>query len=129
MTGFFVLPLCVLVGVVTPSQLDAPPPATSTHVETYDVSHGIWDALAACESPDGNGGVDWHEGDGGLGPYRGGLQWHPDTWVAVKPDGAPDDPADATREQEIHAAEHLIAKPWGSLRHWPVCARKIGAIP
>lgn len=80
-------------------------------------------SLADCESS-----LTWDEGDGGLGPFRGGLQWHPDTWPAVKPAGAPDDPADATAAQEVAAARTLLAEPWGGWHHWPVCARKLGLI-
>lgn len=84
----------------------------------------VFEQLADCES-----GGDWSEGDGGLGPFRGGLQWHPDTWPAVKPAGAPDDPAAASAEQEVAAARNLLAEPWGGWHHWPVCARKIGLLP
>ena len=82
-----------------------------------------WRSLADCES-----GLTWDEGDGGLGSFRGGLQWTARTWQAVKPDGAPTDPADATPAQEVAAAERLMNEPWGGFHHWPTCARKLGLI-
>lgn len=81
----------------------------------------VWLALADCES-----GQTWDEGDGGLGPFRGGLQFHPDTWAAFAPPGWPADPAAATPAQEVAVAERVLAaQGWGA---WPVCARKLGLI-
>lgn len=82
-----------------------------------------WRSLADCESD-----LTWDEGDGGLGTFRGGLQWTSRTWLAVKPAGAPDDPALASAEQEVAAAENLMDQPWGGYHHWPTCARKLGLI-
>lgn len=82
----------------------------------------VWVALADCES-DGT----WDEGDGGLGPFRGGLQFHPDTWAGFAPDGFPDDPADATPRQQVDVAERVLARQgW---KAWPVCSRKLGLRP
>lgn len=97
------------------------PAGADTVTPAPDPVPAVWQALADCES-----GGDWTEGDGGLGPFRGGLQWHPDTWAAVKPDGAPADPADATAAQEVAAGQQLLAQPWGGWHHWPVCSRKVG---
>lgn len=78
-----------------------------------------WAELAECES-----GGDWTEGDGGLGPFRGGLQFHPDTWAAFRDDDMPADPAAATPRQQVTVAERVLdAQGWGA---WPVCSRKLG---
>lgn len=109
-------PLRVDKGMVVYPRVSQPAPEPSSEPEWT-----VWDTLAECES---NG--DWHEGDGGLGSFRGGLQWTARTWAAVKPEGAPVDPAEASREQEILAAETLMAEPWGGYQHWPVCSRRVG---
>lgn len=93
-------------------------PAAVTPVEPAPVPEP-WRSLADCESD-----LTWDEGDGGLGPFRGGLQFHPDTWAAFAPDHLPDDPAEATPAQEIVVAERVLdAQGWGA---WPVCSRKLG---
>lgn len=106
----------VVVGMLAPLHLPA-------HDPVYVVP-SPWIELATCES-----GPDWSEGDGGIEPFRGGLQWHPATWADVAPDGAPTDPAEASPRQEVQAAETLLSRPWGGFGHWPVCARKIGLLP
>lgn len=79
----------------------------------------VWIALADCES----GGI-WDEGDGGLGPFRGGLQFHPDTWAGFKPDHYPSDPVEATPRQQVDVAERVLERQgW---KAWPVCSRKLG---
>jgi hypothetical protein len=70
-----------------------------------------WDALAAKEA-----GGDWHNKSNPK--YRGGLQFDQQTWDESKPPGAPDDPADATREQQIEAGKNAMTKkPAANL--WP----------
>lgn len=74
-----------------------------------------WDALAQAESS-GN----WAQQGGGAGGiHRGGLQFNPDTWREFKPPGAPDDPAKATREQQIAAAQAAITARGGPQTLWP----------
>lgn len=94
----------------------APPPA---HVHAVQPATTVWDRIADCES---NQTWDIDTGNG----YRGGLQWRQQTWLAVKPDPAPRNPADATRTQEIKAARNLMDKPWGGWQHWPACTRQLG---
>jgi len=89
-----------------------------------------WAALADCESGEWDrhgvpipGTARW---DIESPPHFGGLQWTLSTWQAVKPDGAPDNPAAASARQEIAAAETLMGLPWGGWQHWPVCSVKVG---
>lgn len=80
-----------------------------------------WDALAQAES-----GGNWAQPGGGAGGiHRGGLQFNPDTWREFKPAGAPDDPAAATREQQIAAAQAAIAARGGPQSLWPENWRKL----
>lgn len=118
MTVITLLTVPMTYDVVEVWDVELPEPPVIRSVPTV---RSVWDDLAGCES-----GGDWHEGDGGLGSFRGGLQWHADTWMAVKPSDAPDDPAVATREQEIAAGENLLAQSWGGWHHWPACSKKVG---
>lgn len=80
-----------------------------------------WDALAQAESS-GN----WAQQGGGAGGiHRGGLQFNPNTWMEFKPPGAPDDPAAATREQQIAAAQAAINARGGPQTLWPENWRKL----
>jgi len=83
----------------------------------------VWDRLADCES-----GGDWHA-DTGNG-YYGGLQWSPRSWSAFKDAGGPASAADASREQEIAAAERYRAyeqsQGRGGYGPWPHCASQLG---
>lgn len=63
-----------------------------------------WDAIAKCET-----GGNWHEGDGGLDPYRGGVQFHPDTWRWLGGTEYAPLPDLATRDEQIAVAERLVA--------------------
>ena len=99
----------------------------------------VWDRLAECES--GNwidGGASFEVGSArwywarpgteippwGTSIHHGGLQFHPDTWNWLKPEGYPQYAYDATREQQIAVAERVLeAQGW---RAWPVCSRKLG---
>lgn len=94
-------------------------PAAVTAPAPPVAAGSIWDALAACES-----GGNWNEGDGGLGSFRGGLQFHPQTWRTYRHPGMPEDPALATREQEILVAQKVQREQgWGA---WPSCSRRLG---
>lgn len=61
-----------------------------------------WDALARCESS-GN----WGESSG---YYEGGVQMSPENWQHHKPAGAPAHAYQATKAQQIHAAEGVLAE-------------------
>ena len=73
-----------------------------------------WNAVAACES-----GSNWsiNTGNG----YSGGLQWLPSTWRAYKAPDAPNAAHQATKEQQVDAAERLYAQSGRS--PWPVCGK------
>lgn len=76
----------------------------------------VWDRLARCES-----GGNWAAS---AGLYEGGLQFHPSTWDANKPAGYPDAAYRASRAQQIHVAERVLAgQGWGA---WPACASELG---
>ncbi len=80
----------------------------------------VWDQLAQCES-----GGNWNINTGN--GYYGGLQFSAATWrTASQAVGLSIDYAsNASREQQIMAAEWLIANSsWG--QQWPACSRKIG---
>lgn len=99
----------------------------------------VWDRLAECESGnwvDGGasfvkGSARWYWGRPGteVPPWgtrihHGGLQFHPDTWMWLAPEGFPEYAYDATREQQIAVAERVLeTQGW---RAWPVCSRKLG---
>ncbi|UXE04401.1 tape measure protein [Mycobacterium phage Funsized] len=71
-----------------------------------------WDALAGAEAG-GNWATDTGNG------YFGGLQFDQATWDAYKPDGAPSNPAAATREQQIAAAQNAINQGRTPASLWP----------
>lgn len=78
---------------------------------------GVWDQLAACES-----GGNWsiNTGNG----YRGGLQFHPQTWTGFGGGEFAATADQASRDQQIAVAQRVQAKQgWGA---WPACSRKIG---
>jgi len=73
-----------------------------------------WDSLAQCES-----GGNWSTNTGN--GFSGGLQFTSGTWAAY---GGTGSPADASREQQIAAAERVQASQgWGA---WPSCASQLG---
>lgn len=98
-----------------------------------------WDRLADCES--GNwidGGASFETGSArwdwakpgtevppwGSARFHGGLQFHPDTWDWLAPDGFPEHAYNATREQQIVVGERVLEEQgWGA---WPVCSVKVG---
>ena len=73
-----------------------------------------WDALAQCES-----GGNWATNTGN--GFYGGLQFTQQAWNGVGMSGSP---MNASREQQIEAAERLLAQQgWGA---WPACSSKLG---
>lgn len=85
-----------------------------------EVTNGaVWDALAQCES-----GGDWSI-DTGNG-YSGGLQFHPQTWLAHGGGEYAPTAGQATREQQIAIAEKVRASQgWGA---WPACSAQLGLL-
>lgn len=91
-------------------------PARSAPEPSGVVDGSVWDRLAACES-----GGDWAST---VGQYEGGLQFHPGTWDAYKPNGYPEAAYEASRAQQILVAERVLAdQGWGA---WPACSAKLG---
>jgi hypothetical protein len=81
-----------------------PPPAPSG---PYNAD---WDAIAQCES-----GGNWHLD----GEYDGGLQFHPDTWLAHGGGQYARYAWQASREQQIAVAEKVLASQ--GPQAWPHC--------
>jgi peptidoglycan hydrolase CwlO-like protein len=81
-----------------------PPPAPSG---PYSAD---WDAIAQCES-----GGNWHLD----GEYDGGLQFHPDTWLAHGGGEYARYAWQASREQQIAIAEKVLASQGPGA--WPHC--------
>jgi len=84
-----------------------PPPAPSG---PYNAD---WDAIAQCES-----GGNWHID----GEYDGGLQFHPDTWLAHGGGKYARYAWQASREQQIAIAEKVLAAQGPSA--WPNCFKE-----
>lgn len=77
----------------------------------------VWDQLALCESSG-----DWHINTGN--GFYGGLQFLPESWWLVGGTGLPHE---ASREEQIHRAERLLAiQGW---KAWPVCSVRLGLRP
>lgn len=77
----------------------------------------VWDRLAQCES---GGNWSMNTGNG----FYGGLQFMQSTWVSVGGTRYAPAPHLASREQQIAAAETLLARSgWGQ---WPACSTKLG---
>lgn len=111
-----------------------PPPAPAPapveeYVVTYEeapsaeappVANGdVWDRLAQCEA-NGN----WHINTGN--GYSGGLQFHPNTWLANGGGQYASQAYLASREQQIAVAENLLAASGGRFSPWPGCRAKLG---
>ncbi len=91
----------------------APRGATST----APTGSTVWDVLAACESSG-----DWQANTGN--GFYGGLQFLPESWAMVGGSGLPHE---ASREEQIHRAERLLAlQGW---KAWPVCSVMVGLRP
>lgn len=74
----------------------------------------VWDVLAVCESSG-----DWQANTGN--GFYGGLQFLPESWWLVGGEGLPHE---ASREEQIHRAELLLARQgW---KAWPVCSVRVG---
>jgi len=86
------------------SSVSEPPPAPSG---PYNAD---WDAIAQCES-----GGNWHLD----GVYDGGLQFHPDTWLAYGGGQYARYAWQASREQQIAVAEKVLAAQGPGA--WPHC--------
>ena len=69
-----------------------------------------WDAIAQCES-----GGNWHINS----TYDGGLQFHPDTWLAYGGGRYARYAYQATREEQIAIAERVLAGQGPGA--WPNC--------
>ncbi|MFC3850197.1 transglycosylase family protein [Corynebacterium hansenii] len=91
-----------------------------TRPRAPEVTNGaIWDSLAQCES-----GGNWNT-DTGNG-FSGGLQFHPQTWLAHGGGEYAPTAAQATREQQIAVAEKVRASQgWGA---WPACSAQLGLL-
>jgi peptidoglycan hydrolase CwlO-like protein len=85
-----------------------PPPAPSG---PYNAD---WDAIAQCES-----GGNWHLD----GEYDGGLQFHPDTWLAHGGGQYARYAWQASREQQIAVAEKVLASQ--GPQAWPHCFQEV----
>ncbi|ALC05344.1 Resuscitation-promoting factor Rpf2 [Corynebacterium deserti GIMN1.010] len=106
--------------VVNEVELTAAQPATisrGTKTAPTVAANSVWDQLAQCES-----GGNWaiNTGNG----FSGGLQFHPQTWLAYGGGAYSGDASGATREQQIAIAEKVqAAQGWGA---WPACTASLG---
>lgn len=95
-------------------------------IGSFGASSGLaglnWDELAKAEA-----GGNW--GNRSNPKYMGGLQFDEPTWKAYRPAGAPDNPADATREQQIQAGINAIQARGGPQSLWPQNWGKLGWSP
>ena len=90
-----------------------PPPSPPTAPNPPPPSGGYtadWDAIAQCES-----GGNWHINS----TYDGGLQFHPDTWLAYGGGRYARYAYQASREQQIAIAERVLAGQGPGA--WPNC--------
>jgi len=79
-----------------------------------NVSNGVWDQLAMCESS-GNWGINTGNG------FYGGLQFTLQTWHGFGGTGMPNK---ASRSAQIQVAERVLAvQGWVA---WPACSTKLG---
>lgn len=95
-------------------------------IGSFGASSGLaglnWDELAKAEA-----GGNW--GNRSNPKYMGRLQFDEPTWKAYRPAGAPDNPADATREQQIQAGINAIQARGGPQSLWPQNWGKLGWSP
>ncbi len=89
----------------------------------YVAGNSVWDKLAQCES---GGRWNLNSGNG----YYGGLQFHPATWnkASAKVGLDIDYAHQATREQQIKAAEWLRQNSISGWKQWPACSSKLGLV-
>jgi hypothetical protein len=78
-----------------------------------------WDALAAKEA-----GGNWANKSNPK--YMGGLQFDQQTWDAYKPPGAPDNPADASKDQQIQAGQKALTSGRTPKSLWPTNYAQLG---
>lgn len=113
----------VIYGAEGPLWASRTPPAPESRNTTASYPYGDWDRLAECES-----GGNWYANTGN--GYSGGLQWSSGSWSSFKDGDDPASAANASREQEIAAAERYKAyeqrQGRGGYGPWPSCARKLG---
>ncbi len=95
-------------------------------IGSFGASSGLaglnWDELAKAEA-----GGNWENRSNPK--YMGGLQFDEPTWKAYRPAGAPDNPADATREEQIQAGINAIQARGGPQSLWPQNWGKLGWSP
>ncbi|NLZ57737.1 MAG: DUF348 domain-containing protein [Corynebacterium sp.] len=92
-------------------------PATISRGTRTTPANSVWDALAQCES---NGNWSINTGNG----FAGGLQFHPQTWLAYGGGQFASTASNASREQQIVIAEKVqAAQGWGA---WPACTASLG---
>jgi septal ring factor EnvC (AmiA/AmiB activator) len=87
-----------------------PPPSSPAESEPNTEWHADWDAIAECES-----GGNWHLDS----TYDGGLQFHPDTWLAFGGGQYAPYAWQASRLQQIAIAEKVLASHGPGA--WPHC--------
>lgn len=103
--------------VINEVELTAAKPATISRGTKTVAANSVWDQLAQCES-----GGNWaiNTGNG----FSGGLQFHPQTWLAYGGGSFSGEASGATREQQISIAEKVqAAQGWGA---WPACTASLG---
>lgn len=103
--------------VINEVELTAAKPATISRGTKTVAANSVWDQLAQCES-----GGNWaiNTGNG----FSGGLQFHPQTWLAYGGGAFSGEASGATREQQISIAEKVqAAQGWGA---WPACTASLG---
>lgn len=86
------------------------PPPSPTESQPNTEWHADWDAIAECES-----GGNWHLDS----TYDGGLQFHPDTWLAFGGGQYAPYAWQASRLQQIAIAEKVLASHGPGA--WPHC--------
>lgn len=95
--------------------LRAPRPALVAPTRLPDATGRVdWDALAQCEST-GNWAINTGNG------YHGGLQMTHGNWQNHKPDGAPVYAHQASKQEQIYAAEGILREQ--GRRAWPPLGR------
>ncbi|WP_368834364.1 transglycosylase family protein [Mycobacterium intracellulare] len=100
-----------------------PTASTTTAIPGAAAPSGLnWDALSGKES-----GGNWQANTGN--GYFGGLQFDQKTWDAYKPPGAPPRADQATKEQQIAAANKAIAARGGPQSLWPQNWQQLGWQP
>ena len=103
--------------VINEVELTAAKPATISRGTKTVAANSVWDQLAQCEA-----GGNWaiNTGNG----FSGGLQFHPQTWLAYGGGAFSGEASGATREQQISIAEKVqAAQGWGA---WPACTASLG---